>query len=247
VSVAEPVLRKAHFDSDAGPNQYVVNFPESMGGATIFMSILGGTFELETDATAGTARLVTWEQSVGAIELMPGMSTGPITVTMDESAGSSGSFSPETKQFEVNATFLINFDDTALSEFGFTSPLPLVGTEAGNIYGVGSIGTISMFLAGQGTVAGQTFDYTCQSTAKFEYSLNDDQAQPGDVNHDKALDLSDPIGMLGALFFGQTIACVEAAEVNGDGQFDLSDPVYTLNFLFRGGPATPAEPVPCGR
>jgi len=243
---AEPVVLKANFDSTAGPNQYVVDF-SSLGGDTSILSITGGSFEIETDAAAGTARLLSWRQDVDPIEIVPGMSTGPIVVTMQEGSGEQGTYDATTKQFEASATFLINFDDTQLKEFGFASPMPLVGTEKGNIYGVGSIGSISMYLEGEGTVQGLTFTYTCQTTARFEYLLEDHQAQAGDVTHDRALDISDPVMILGGLFQGATMTCPAAANVNADESTDLSDAVYLLNYLFLGGPETPADPVDCNR
>jgi hypothetical protein len=244
LSFASPVVRKANFDPNAGPSQYEVHFPVELGGATIIMPITGGTFEIETDAEAGTARLLTWSQQVDPIEIF-GKSTGPITVAMDTAQPTDGTYSAPEKAFSVNATFLITFDDAELREFGFFSPLPLKGTEKGNIYGAGSIGTISMYLQGQGSVGPGSFNYTCQTSARFEYLLAPNQAQPGDVNHDRSIDLSDPVSILGALFFGTSMPCESAAEVNGDGNVDLSDAVFLLNYLFQGGPDAPAEPVSC--
>jgi hypothetical protein len=242
---AEPIVRKANFDSTLGPNQYVVDFAV-LGGQTLFMDITGGSFELETDAQEGTARLVSWTQNVDPIEIVPGLSTGPITVTMEEGSAQTGTYDPVTRQFDVTATFLIEFDDTELKEIGFASPMPLVGTERGNIYGVGNIGSIRMYLEGEGTVGGQTFPYTCQTTARFEYSLADDEAQMGDVTHDRTLDISDPIEILSTLFQGGEMDCPQAADVNVDEEVDLSDAIYILNFLFSGGEPTPADPVRCG-
>lgn len=241
---AGPVVRKSFFDPSAGPNQYVVNFPPELGGSTIFMPIVGGSFELETDAAAGTARLLSWSQEIDAIEIF-GKSTGPITVTMDPAGSSEGTYDAVAQEFHVSATFNIAFDDTELQEFGFVSPLPLVGTENGNIYGVGSIGTIGMFLEGSGSVGPGSFNYTCHTSARFEYLLSEDQAQPGDVNHDRSIDISDPVQLLGDLFLGDTMVCPNAAEVNSDGQVNLADAIYLLNYLFQGGAAAPAEPVVC--
>jgi hypothetical protein len=241
---AEPVVLKAHFDAAAGPNQYRVDF-SSLGGDTLILSVTGGSFEIETDAEAGTARLLAWHQDVDPIEIVPGMSTGPIVVTMQEGSGAAGTYDATTRQFEATATFLIDFDDSQLADLGFSSPMVLVGTERGNIYGVGSIGSIGMYLEGEGTVQGLPFTYTCQTTARFEYLLEDHQAQTGDVTRDRALDISDPVMILGGLFQGAAMACPAAADVNGDETTDLSDAVYLLNYLFLGGPETPADPVDC--
>jgi hypothetical protein len=102
-----------------------------------------------------------------------------------------------------------------------------------------------MYLEGEGSVAGQTFPYTCQTTARFEYSLTDDQAQMGDVTHDRTIDISDPIEILSTLFQGGEMDCPQAADVNVDEDVDLSDAIYILNYLFSGGEPTPADPVTC--
>ncbi|MBI4606357.1 MAG: DUF362 domain-containing protein [Planctomycetes bacterium] len=63
----------------------------------------------------------------------------------------------------------------------------------------------------------------------------------GDANGDGDLDISDPIGVLRALFLGTgTIPCEDAADANDDGRIDLADAVFSLGHLFLGGPAPPA-------
>jgi hypothetical protein len=242
--LAEPVTRTANFDPTAGPNQYTVNFPPELSGEQIFLPIVGGSFTLETDAELGTARLVSWQQDISPISIF-GMSTGPITVTMSEEEGSEGTYNPEDSTFSASATFLISFDDTELQQIGFVSPVALQGTEQGTISGVGSVGSIYMYLSGQGTFAGGFFSYTCRTTARFEYLLGENQAQPGDPNHDREFDLSDAVSILASLFAGDALECPEAGKVNSDDLMDLSDAVYLLNYLFTGGPAPPGEPVTC--
>lgn len=241
---AEPLVLQSHFDSTVGPNLYEVNFPLELGGGTIFMPIVGGTFELETDATGGTSKILSWSQNISPIDIF-GKSTGPIAVTVDASSDSTGTFDASDNHFRVSARFLISFDDSELREFGFFSPIALDGTEDGNIYGSGSIGTIHMFLQGGGSVANSVFSYTCHTSARFEYLLDDSHAQPGDVNHDHTIDVSDPVSILYDLFQGGSMACDGAAEVNSDGRTDLSDAVYLLDYLFQGGPAPPEAPVTC--
>lgn len=241
---AEPVVRKSNFDPTAGSSEYEVVFPPELGGGTIVMPIVGGSFELETDSEAGTARLLSWTQEVDAINLY-GMNTGPITIAMDTAAPSEGTYDAENERFSVSATFLISFDDTELRNVGFVSPVPLVGTEEGTIYGVGSIGTIQMFLEGEGAVAGSTFRYTCRTSARFEYKLAEDQAQPGDVNHDRSLNMTDAMAILLSLFQGQPVTCGSAGDVNADAAVNISDPIYLLDYLFSGGPPPAAEPVTC--
>lgn len=241
---ADSVVLKSFFDPTAGPNFYEVNFPPELGGGTVFMPIVGGSFELETNSEEKTAKLLNWHQEITPIEIF-GKSTGDITVTLDEAQAATGTFNPSDNQFEVTGTFLITFDDSELREFGFASPIALEGTEKGSIYGAGSIGTVRMFLEGGGSVAGSPFTYTCRTSAKFEYKLDDLHAQPGDVNHDRNIDLSDGIAILGGLFLGSSMACANAAEVNSDTLLDLSDAIFLLNFLFQGGPALPSAPVTC--
>jgi hypothetical protein len=70
----------------------------------------------------------------------------------------------------------------------------------------------------------------------------------GEVDGDGAIDLSDPIGILGFLFIGEPdrLGCEKSADANIDDAVDLSDGVYLLSYLFLGGPA-PAAPFPsCG-
>jgi hypothetical protein len=65
-----------------------------------------------------------------------------------------------------------------------------------------------------------------------------------DANGDGAVDISDPVSVLGALFLGdEEPDCFDAADANDSGALDLSDAVYTLQFLFLGGPP-PRPPFP---
>lgn len=62
----------------------------------------------------------------------------------------------------------------------------------------------------------------------------------GDSNGDGAVDISDPVTVLGFLFMGGAPpACDDAEDANDDGSVDISDASYILNFLFLGGPAPP--------
>jgi hypothetical protein len=71
----------------------------------------------------------------------------------------------------------------------------------------------------------------------------------GDVNHDGAVDLSDPIRTLMILFQGNPDAldCPDAADTNDDGAIDIADPITTLSYLFAGAAAPPPPgPRSCG-
>ncbi len=73
----------------------------------------------------------------------------------------------------------------------------------------------------------------------------------GDSNGDAALDISDPILMLGRLFLGGLTreTCPSALDVNADEAFDISDPIILLRFLFQGDivltPPLAASPQLC--
>lgn len=79
-----------------------------------------------------------------------------------------------------------------------------------------------------------------------------------DVNLDGAVDISDPIASLFALFDGSfEFLCDDAADSNDDGSIDISDAIHTLGFLFLGTEslvaplplpgedATPDDPLRC--
>jgi hypothetical protein len=73
-------------------------------------------------------------------------------------------------------------------------------------------------------------------------------AVPGDGNQDGAVDISDPICLLGYLFLGRPadLPCgdgtltdesnVTLMDASGDGEVDLSDAVRLFGFLFQGSP-----------
>src|SRR5262245_44953339 len=66
----------------------------------------------------------------------------------------------------------------------------------------------------------------------------------GDANGDGALDIADPIALLGHLFSGGAApSCPDAADADDSGGLDISDPIGVLDFLYRGGPA-PRPPFP---
>jgi hypothetical protein len=244
VLAAEERHLTAVFTPEAGPNDYTVQFPPELGGGSLFMPIVGGQFTMALDDDAKTCRLLEWEQQVAPVEIL-GRSSGDITVRIDKSKPSSGTYEPELGEFSVEATFILEFDDSQLRELGFISPFILTATEQGTIKGVGDIGTISMLLEGNGSVGPGGFSYVCRTTAKFAYGLPDHLAQPGDVNHDRNHDISDAVGMVGFLFLGEAVACNGAIEINGDGKRDISDPVYLLWYLFLDGPKPLSAPVAC--
>lgn len=61
----------------------------------------------------------------------------------------------------------------------------------------------------------------------------------GDWNQSGVLDISDGIGILGFLFLGSRLHCLDLGDANDDGKVDVSDAVFLLVYLFAGGPAPP--------
>jgi hypothetical protein len=61
----------------------------------------------------------------------------------------------------------------------------------------------------------------------------------GDATRDGRVDISDAIRILGALFLGSALPCLDAADTNDDGQLNITDAIYLLGFLFLGGPEPP--------
>jgi hypothetical protein len=70
-----------------------------------------------------------------------------------------------------------------------------------------------------------------------------------DSNTDGAVDISDAIATLTALFLEEAaLPCLSAADSNDDGTVDISDAIKALTFLFLGGDANipPPGPFTCG-
>lgn len=70
----------------------------------------------------------------------------------------------------------------------------------------------------------------------------------GDIDGSGALQITDALRVLDALFVGGAeLLCADAADVDDDGSLQLADPVYLLNFLYLGGPFPAAPHGVCGR
>ncbi|MEM7263527.1 MAG: dockerin type I repeat-containing protein, partial [Planctomycetota bacterium] len=66
----------------------------------------------------------------------------------------------------------------------------------------------------------------------------------GDANGSGDLpNIADAITILGYLFIGQALLCLDAADVNDDGNVDVGDTIFVLNYQFIAGPA-PSAPFP---
>lgn len=68
----------------------------------------------------------------------------------------------------------------------------------------------------------------------------------GDTNQDGAVDIADPVELLGQLFGGLLTSCIEASDTNDDGARNVADAVYLLTAIFGGGPLPPAPYPGCG-
>src|SRR5260221_11151386 len=101
----------AVFTDRAGPNLYRVTFPPEQGGFTLELPIVGGEFSMALDAEAQTARILTWNQNVAALDLF-GANTGPITVSLDATQPSSGDYNSGLGSFNVGASFILEFQNS---------------------------------------------------------------------------------------------------------------------------------------
>jgi mannan endo-1,4-beta-mannosidase len=70
----------------------------------------------------------------------------------------------------------------------------------------------------------------------------------GDANCDGAIDISDPIRILTALFGGAgNLCCEAAADSDGDGALAVADSIHSLAHLFTQGPPPPSPYPGCGQ
>ncbi len=70
-----------------------------------------------------------------------------------------------------------------------------------------------------------------------------------DTDADGAVNLTDPVVLLGYLFLGSKVPdCLDAADADDSGDLSLTDAIYSLSWQFLGGPEPPAPgPKSCGR
>lgn len=67
--------------------------------------------------------------------------------------------------------------------------------------------------------------------------------QPGDINHDQRINVSDLTYLVDFMFQGgPEIPCVDEADLNLDDAINVSDLTGLVDYLFRGGPPPPACP-----
>lgn len=68
----------------------------------------------------------------------------------------------------------------------------------------------------------------------------------GDANDDGAINIADPLRVLGFLFNNQVLGCIDAADANDSQTVDIADAVTLLALLFAMGPPLPAPYPGCG-
>lgn len=157
-------------DPEVGPNGYIVEFPPALGGMLVEMPVETGDYKVEFDTRRGESKVTRWDQRVGAIELL-GMSTGPITITLEQAQPlRPGKYDPnggpdKAGTFELNAVFKIEFDDTELRQIGLTSPVIMEAAEYGTIYRDGV-----MVLSTEGTsdLFDQPLTFQCITTTRLD-------------------------------------------------------------------------------
>ncbi|HVR75736.1 MAG TPA: hypothetical protein VMT52_15480 [Planctomycetota bacterium] len=70
--------------------------------------------------------------------------------------------------------------------------------------------------------------------------------QRGDTNADGLQNLTDAVAILGHLFLGGSVSCLDASDTDSSERVELTDAIFLLSYLFLGGPP-PGAPFPgCG-
>ena len=87
--------------------------------------------------------------------------------------------------------------------------------------------------------------YPAFSNASEIIVVDDPYFTRGDCNTDGAIDIGDPIFVLGVLFTGAgPVLCDDSCDANDDGAIDIGDPVRILSRLFAGSPPLPQPTAP---
>ncbi len=141
-------------------------------GGTRTAEITSTNYTLSTDPIGRTAQFVSYHQDVQPLELPGGISTGNITVTIQQSLP--GNYDPGTGVFSTNDIYLIYFT-ADLSMFGLYSPVALPGSANGTItYTSAAAGNIYSAWSGQGELQNPGdpgnpfyFSYDCTTHTNF--------------------------------------------------------------------------------
>ena len=218
--------------------------------------VIAGTPPIATTMTGELPDGMTFDTVAGVLSGTPTVAgTFPFVVHAVDSAGG-----------DVTTTYHLTIVDTGIvpplhvtvttlaspSEGGTTSGggEHLVGTEV-TVEAVANPGFAFLSWTDGGTVVSTSASYRFTANVNRELMANflvTAYQIPGDVNQDGALDMSDPVWLLGHLFLGTkpTLPCeggvasapgpgdLALCDVNGDQRIDISDPVSVLEFLFLG-------------
>lgn len=104
-----------------------------------------------------------------------------------------------------------------------------------------------VLVAGVNVIAVEVHQASADSSdLSFDLALSAALAPPvsggfvrGDANADEAVDISDPVAILIALFQGGASDCHDALDADDSGLIDITDPILVLNYLFLSGPPMP--------
>jgi hypothetical protein len=175
---AKSTTQYALAKQDASVSSYfTLDFGE-YGGERI-AQISRTDFLLEFDQVNGTARFASYYQVVDPIELPGGISTGKITVVLQNSLG--GTLNTNTGEFLTDDVYAIYFDGE-LSAFGIESPFVLPSTSEGTLSfdaDTQDSGQVKMTWAGSGTLGALPFWYDCNVTGVFESTHFDEPVDDG--------------------------------------------------------------------
>ena len=149
-----------------------------------------------------------------------------------------GSVDPDTCQASLTWTnqgtysaLKIMSNGLVLAELAGTSTSAVITLPSA---GVHTLGLVAVGECGEANMVGQMLELDCSQ-----------RFLRGDHNGDGAVDISDAMSLLSALFAGGSTNCDDAADSNDDGSIDVSDAVRTLQYLF-GGATIPAPVGTCG-
>lgn len=147
--------------------------------------------------------------------------------------------------FERFATFQIEGVEFRLPDFIVDPPDYHLKPESPALDAGTSSGAPTTDLEGHGRPCGAGVDMGAYEAGACPATTR--QFRRADVNSDGALDIADPISLLGYLFLGGAAPqCIDAADADDSGALDITDAVHSLGFQFL-GTAAPASPFPgCG-
>jgi hypothetical protein len=208
---------------ETAPNQFTLDFGD---GTPRSAQITDTYYDLQIDATTGTARFTRYEQFIDPIEIPIGpgvfLSTGELTVRIVPGT-STGNYVPGTGVFSTSEQYEISFTGD-LSALGFFSPVILPSTSTGQIvFDTPSDGRIGQTWEGDVMVGPIPLGYQCQVNTIFSQRL------VGDLNCDGQVSTSDINSFVTAITNPSAYAAthptcdIHLADFNGDGRVTVGD------------------------